>query len=179
MTFLYIYIACLTFGLFYSIIALFLGDHHGVGSHDTGDPGLEGISPLKPIVIASFITFFGGFGIIGYYTFNQATWIIFALSILLGLIGATIIFYAVVVPLYKCQSNSMFSCESLKKVSGDVITPIPKEGLGEITYTAGDVKHTSPAKSANEEEIPKGTKVVIVEVKDNIATVIKRPEVKL
>lgn len=180
MTFLYIYIACLTFGLLYSVIALlFGGDHHGVDSHDSGDTGVDGVSPFKPIVIASFITFFGGFGIIGHYLFAQASlWILLA-SIALGFVGAAAIFYTIVVPLYKSQSNSMVSCDSLKSTTGDVITPIPSQGLGEISYVAGDVKYTSPAKSASEEEIPKGSRIVIVDIKDNVATVIKRPEIKL
>lgn len=178
MTFLYIYIACLVFGLVYSVIALLLGDH-GVDSHDAGDTGLDGVSPFKPIVIASFITLFGGFGLIGHYTFKLAALWILSISILLGLLGAGIIFRTVVVPLYKCQSNSTISCEGLKNTSADVITPIPTQGLGEITYTAGDVKYTSPAKSADEEEIPKGAKVVIVDIQDNVARVIKRPEIKL
>lgn len=177
--FLYIYIGCLSFGLFYSILAVFLGDHGGIDSHDVGHGGTDGVSPFKPIVIATFITLFGGFGIIGHFMSSIAAIFVFMFALAMGLIGAAAIFYAVVVPMYKCQSNSVISSESIVNTIADVITPIPLEGLGEVSYIAGGSKYTSPAKSLNQEEISKGTQVVIVNIKDNIAEVIKKPEVKL
>ncbi|MGE5327942.1 MAG: hypothetical protein ACM3KR_00335 [Deltaproteobacteria bacterium] len=177
--FLYIYIGCLSFGLFYSLLAVFLGGHGGIDSHDIGHGGTDGISPLKPIVIATFITLFGGFGIIGHFMSSIAAIFVFIFALAMGLLGAAVIFYTVVVPMYKCQSNSLISNESITNILADVITPIPVEGLGEVAYIAGGSKYTSPAKSLNQEEILKGTQVVIICIKDNIAEVIKKPEVKL
>ena len=177
--FLNIYIGCLAFGSFYALIAIFLGDHGGVDSHDIGHGGAEGISPLKPIVIASFITFFGGFGVIGHSMSSFAAISVFLFAIAMGVVGAGAIFYTVVVPMYKCQSNSVISNESIKKIIADVITPIPIEGLGEVSYVAGGCKYTSPARSLSQEEILKGSQVIIIDIKDNIAEVIKKGEVNL
>lgn len=177
--FLNIYIGCLTFGLFYALFAIFFGDHGGIDSHDIDHGGTDGISPLKPIVIATFITLFGGFGIIGNFISSLAAIFVFLLAVLAGFVGAALIFYTVVVPMYKCQSNSVVSNENVKNVSGNVITPISSDGLGEISYTVGDIRYTSPAKSLSEEEIEKGTDVVIVDIKDNVASVIKKPKVNL
>jgi len=179
LVFLNIYIGCLAFGLFYALIAIFLGDHGGVDSHDIGHEGAEGVSPLKPIVIATFITLFGGFGTIGHFMSNAAAILVFLFALAMGLIGASAIFYTVVVPMYKCQSNSVVSSESIKNALADVITPIPSDGLGEVTYVVGTSRYTSPAKSLNQEEIQKGCAVVIIDIKDSIAEVIKKPDAKL
>ncbi|MGE5474348.1 MAG: hypothetical protein ACM3UU_09025 [Ignavibacteriales bacterium] len=176
--FFYIYIGCLSFGLFYSLFAVFFG-HDGIDSHDIGHGGTDGISPLKPIVIATFITLFGGFGTIGHFMSNMAAIFVFSFALIMGLAGAAAIFYLVVVPMYKCQSNSVISNESITNTIADVITPIPSDGLGEVAYIAGGSKYTSPAKSLNQEEIPKGRQVVIVDIKENIAEVIIKPEVEL
>lgn len=177
--FFYIYIGCLSFGLFYSLFAVLFGGHDVTDSGDIAHGGADGISPLKPIVIATFITLFGGFGTIGHFVSNAAAILVFLFALLMGLIGAAAIFYTVVLPMYKCQSNSVISNESISNTVADVITPIPLEGLGEVTYVASGSKYISPAKSLNQEEIPKGSQVIIVEIKDNIAEVIKKPEIKL
>ncbi|HCT64370.1 MAG TPA: hypothetical protein DIC60_03715 [Lachnospiraceae bacterium] len=180
-----LYVGCLAFGLFYSLISMFLGDHHGFDHSSTdhggevGTDGIEHISPFKPIVIGSFITVFGGMGVIGHYIFNIAALFLFVIALVSGLVVATIIFYVVVVTMYKNQGNSIISVQDLKRTIGDVITPIPANGVGEISYTTADSIYKSTARSLDGEEIAKGEKVIIVDYNDNIATVVKKPEINL
>lgn len=177
-----LYVGCLAFGLFYSIITMFLGDHHGFDhtsidhGGEVGTDGIEHISPFKPIVIGTFITVFGGIGVIGHYIFNVATLLLFLIAAASGIVVAAFVFYVFVVTMYKNQSNSTISLQDLKRTIADVITPIPAKGVGEISYTAADSIYKSIARSLDGEEILKGEKVIIVDYKDNIATVIKKPE---
>src|SRR3989442_1139235 len=98
---LLIYSICLGVGLLFTIISAFAGhlfgghDAHadvGTGGHaDAGfeNTGMPGVSPFSPTVIASFITAFGGFGII--FSKIEATskpWLSAPLSALGGLLIA-------------------------------------------------------------------------------------------
>src|SRR5438552_2214940 len=70
-----IYLICLGVGLVFTLLTAFFG-HHGMGGHDghVGGGGHAaagadssdgpGFSAFSPTVIASFVTAFGGFGII-------------------------------------------------------------------------------------------------------------------
>src|SRR6188508_3793069 len=70
-----IYLICLGVGLVFTLISALLGhvfgggDHGDIGSGGHAEAGADGtdgpgVSALSPTVIASFITAFGGFGIV-------------------------------------------------------------------------------------------------------------------
>lgn len=178
---LYFYFGCLTFGVVYSVLYAFFGshgiEHHGVEIHvhvdgvHAGDTHDAGPSVLNPIVIASALTAFGGAGLIGDIGlgFTSIITLLFALVISFG-IGAAV-FFGVVKLLYTSQANSNFSQEELWDVEAEVITPIPKVGLGEIAFSAGGTRTTLPAHSIEDSEIEKGTKVMIRKVENKIAYV--------
>jgi len=181
---LYFYFGCLTFGVVYSTLYAVFGSHgmdhnvteiHVDGVHvdgvHAGDTHDAGPSILNPIVIASALTAFGGAGLIGDLGlgFTSIFTLLFALIISFG-IGAAV-FFGVVRLLYTSQANSNFSEEELCDVEAEVVTPIPKLGLGEIVFTAGGTRTTLPAHSIEDCEIEKGTKVMIRKVENRIAYV--------
>src|ERR1051326_8008830 len=102
----FVYSICFGVGLLFAIVSAFLG--HLFGGHDahvdigTGghaeagfqDTGMPGLSPFSPTTISSFITAFGGLGLI--FSRVKATsspWISAPLSVLGALIiAAGIIF---------------------------------------------------------------------------------------
>src|ERR1041385_7780846 len=72
-----VYLICLGVGLVFTLVSAFFGHIFGGGGHDghVGGSGghakagvassdMPGVSVLSPTIIASFITAFGGFGII-------------------------------------------------------------------------------------------------------------------
>ena len=97
-----VYAVCLGVGLLFTILSAFMS--HVFGGHDVGhdmhtDLGtgghaeagfnMPGFSPFSPTVIASFVTAFGGFGMI--FSKIEATrnpWISAPLSVLAGLLIA-------------------------------------------------------------------------------------------
>src|SRR3954471_17432444 len=100
-----VYAVCLGVGLLFTIVSAFtshaFGGGHEAGHSDLGTGGhaeagynMPGFSPFSPTVIASFITAFGGFGMI--FSKIEATrspWISAPLSVLAGLVIAAGVFW--------------------------------------------------------------------------------------
>lgn len=186
----YVYIGCLAFGTLYAVLSAVLGshgfddggglDHHigvdhqvDVGVHDGVDSG-DVPSPLNPVVIASAIATFGASGIIGKMglEMGELPSAIFA-SACAGAVGIAV-FFGIVKVLYNSQSNSNFSQEELIELEAEILTPIPAQGVGEIVYVAGGIRHSLPARSKNNEFIGRGEKVIIQDIKNHTAFVTKK-----
>ncbi|NJD02533.1 MAG: hypothetical protein FIA99_08055 [Ruminiclostridium sp.] len=179
---LYVFIGCLTFGVAFSMLSVFFGSHghgsfdHGGGidGHHSGVNSAEAPSPLNPLVLSSAITAFGAVGLIAKTGFAMGDMLSTVISLgFAGIIGATM-FFGVVKFMYGSQSNSMFSLSELVDTEAEILTPIPMNGLGEITYVINGVRSTLSAKSATDEEIRRGSVVIIREVSGNIALVQKK-----
>lgn len=179
---LYVFIGCLTFGVAFSILSLFLGSHdhggfdHGGGmdGHHAGVDSADAPSPLNPLVISSAVTGFGAVGLIAKTGFAMSDLLSTAVSLgFAGIVGAAM-FFGVVKFMYSSQSNSMFSLEDLVDTEAEVLTPIPGKGLGEIAYVINGIRYTLPARSESGEEVKRGAAVIIREVAGNIALVQKK-----
>lgn len=178
---LYVYILFLTVGVAYSAVSAIFGSHgfdHGSLDHGSLDHGGADVnhsadvpSPFNPLVIASAIATFGGIGLIGKLGFRMSdlTSAIVAVG-LAGIIGA-IMFFGVVKLMYSSQSDSSFSLADLPGMEAEVFTPIPADGMGEITYTINGMRCSLPATSYNGENIAKGVIVSIKEIASGIASV--------
>lgn len=176
---LYVFIGCLAFGAFYSVVSLVLGGHgfdhsidHGGGAdvHHGGDSA-EGPSLFNPLVLASAITAFGAVGLVAMKGFSMSGLLstIVALAFA-GAIGAAI-FFGIVKFMYGSQSNSMFSLNDLIGAEAEILTPIPKEGLGEIAYVSNGIRYTLSARSLEGDSVNRGTVVIIREIAGNVAIV--------
>lgn len=198
---LYVYIGCFTFGILYSLISAFLGGDgadgaDGVGADSAGvdididigadidvgadmdvDIDADGAgtpSPFSPLVIASAITAFGAAGLISKLSFNMGDLASAAVSLgFAGLVGA-LIFFGVVKLMYSSQSNSTFSQEELVGIEAEVITPLPRNGLGEIAYVMNGIRYNMSARSAYQEEIRRGETVIVKEIAGNVAVVTQK-----
>lgn len=144
-----------------------------IGGHlDTHVDGLNAsdaltVSPLKPIVIISFITVFGGIGMIG-TRFGLNPILTFILAAIGGRIVSFTLYKFVVVPLYKAQNTSAVSQRSLIGAKALVISPILKDGFGVISYSISGSRQNAPAKHINNEAVEQGKEVTINEIKNNV-----------
>lgn len=140
-------------------------DAHADGGHDIFSKFY--VFPLKPVTIFSFLTVFGGLGLIGtknkYYPI-----IVLIVSFLIGIIISTLIYKFIVVPLYKAQNTSDVSQKTLIGMKACVISPILENGFGTISYAVNGIKHNAPAKHINKKLIPLGEEVIIYCIKDNV-----------
>jgi membrane protein implicated in regulation of membrane protease activity len=143
-----------------------IGGHLDTHIDGAGTSPTLTVSPLKPIVIVSFITVFGGIGMIGTrYGLNSILTLLLAL--ISGRIVSFMLYKFVVVPLYKAQNTSAVFQQSLIGVKALVISPIMEDGFGVISYVVGGSKHNAPAKHINKEAVAQGEEVTICEIKNN------------
>jgi membrane protein implicated in regulation of membrane protease activity len=179
---LYVYSICLGVGVLFTLASVvfghFLGGGHDVhfdGGHVTGAGGhaeaglqnsdMPGVSPFSPTVIASFVAAFGGLGIIFHeISATRAVWFSAPLSAL----GAFLIAAALVWVLRKLFRSTQSSSESrlidLVGVVGEIITPIPEKGVGEIAYVQKGARYSAPAREQTGAPVPNGATVKIVRV---------------
>jgi hypothetical protein len=181
-----VYAALLGVGILYAIIILI-----GGGLQDLHLPGLDlgghvdvhvpggidhpevGVPSLSPITIASFVTAFGGFGLIALGLFEStARWsLLWAAGG--GLLVAVIAHFAFGYFLIAPQGSSEVRFKDIVGATGEVTTSIPAEGLGEVAFVAQGGRVSYPAKAATGQPIARGTTVVIEQLSTGI--VIVRP----
>jgi len=183
----FIYLVCFFLGLGFALLSgllagLFTG-HVGAhmdtgGGHDAGghfhtDEGSVHYSPLSPVTIAMFVSTFGGTGILFKRFVNPNYWVHGPMAIVAALVVAFIvswIFYRIMVA---TQSTSQPRSEEAIGLEAEITVPIPHQGLGEIAYTLRGSRLTSPAKTADNKELPARAVVKIVKQVGNTYIVEK------
>jgi membrane protein implicated in regulation of membrane protease activity len=175
------YVVCFGGGLIFAVVSAIVG--HLFGGHDAdgfdvgsgghaeagfGGDHMPGISPLSPTSIASFITAFGGFGMIfSRFEATRSPAISLPLSILGGLVIAGVVVLMFRAVFARTQSSSESRVGSLAGRPAIIITPITSGGVGEIAYVDGGVRYTAAARSDDGSAIGSGATVVIRRVIGN------------
>jgi len=171
-----IYAICLVVGLTFTIISVlaghFFGGHDahvsGSGGHaeagaDTSD--MPGISIFSPTVMASFVTAFGGFGLIFTQFPKTSSAVVSApLSVLGGLVVAGVLLVFLRAVFSHTQSSSESKVAALIGSEANVITPIPENGVGEIAYVVGGTRYSAPARAENNVAVANGKTVKITRI---------------
>src|SRR5882724_4856716 len=142
-----IYALCLVVGLLFIVVSgvfgHFFGGHDGHADVGTGGhaeagfdhSGVPGISFFSPLVLACFITAFGGFGIVfSGFKPTATVWISAPLSIASAFCFAFCVLWLFNTVFSKTQSSSESHVGSLVGQSASMISPIPENGVGEIAY---------------------------------------------
>ena len=160
---------CLGVGAGFVIISALLGQIGGMLDVDVG--GI--ITPFKPIIIAIFLTVFGGLGLIFLGTFPLA-WMALSIAAAGGLLVSYLLFRFVVVPLHKWQNTNTHEKQNIIGVTAKVTEHIPQGGFGKITYTYNEKIMSGPAKSEDGSEIERSTMVEIVYIERNTYHVRKK-----
>jgi membrane protein implicated in regulation of membrane protease activity len=174
----YVYLGCFFFGLLFTIFGVFFGHHYGGHDVDVGTgghaeagyehSGMPGISPFSPTVICSFITAFGGFGLI-FSSIPQTknVWVSTPLSLFGGLFIAAAVLWLFSTLFHKTQSSSEGHMGALIGHTATVITPIPASGVGEIAYVQGGSRYTAPAREQNGVAVANGQTVKITRIAES------------
>jgi membrane protein implicated in regulation of membrane protease activity len=171
-----IYFICFAVGLLFAMIsALFagvFGGHDGSPAGDTahaeagfGAHEMPGFSALSPTTIASFVTAFGGFGMIfSKIPVLASPWLSAPLAAIGGLGVAALVFAVFRKLFHATQSSSEGRVGALVGHAATVETPIPANGVGEISYVQAGSRYTAPARADDSRSIAAGTSVHIVRV---------------
>ena len=175
-----IYLVCFGTGLLFTLITAFTshlwgshhegmeGSHAGAGGHAEAGFGVQdmpGFSALSPTTIASFITAFGGFGMIFHRVeATRSPWISLPLSMMSGFAVAAGVLWLFRLVFCKTQGSSESRVATLVGTPATVITPIVANGFGEIAYVQVGTRYSAPARAENNLAIPGGSTVKITRV---------------
>lgn len=175
----FIYAVCFGVGLLFALLSVLLGHlghdgHVDAGGHEVGDlqghaeagfgtHDMPGFEPVGPTTIATFITAFGGLGMVVNQSdsLHRYSWIFaglgaLAIAAVVGWGFATIFRWA--------QGSSEGRIAEISGVTATVITPIPAGGVGEIAYVQAGSRYSAPARSEDGTAFPNGATVKITRV---------------
>jgi membrane protein implicated in regulation of membrane protease activity len=173
----FLYLVCFGVGLLFTIVSAFgadvFGGHDahvdlGTGSHAEAGFGyheMPGFSPLSPTTLATFVTAFGGLGLV--FSRIEATrgvWVSAPLAVLGGLLIAVMVFVLFREVFRHTQSSSEGKVLELVGEIATVITPIPANGVGEIAYVQTGSRYSAPAREESGATVGMGKTVVITRV---------------
>ena len=170
------YFICLLVGLIFAVFSfIFSGAFEAEVGADVGaDVGVDGdISggdvgvgdihfPLfSPIVIACFVTAFGGGGIIGLKLFPFAPILSLAVAVGTGVVIGLLV-GLLVLKIYKLvQTNAVTTAKHIIGTVAEVSESIPAAGVGEITFTGKGSRISGPARSEENIDIKRHAMVTI------------------
>ena len=187
------YLSLLGIGIIYAVIILI-----GGGLHDVHLPGIHlphidfqagpthldvgggaehpemRIPSLSPVTVASFVTAFGAFGVIGLGLFDATPAWSLAWAAGGGFVVAVIAHFAFGYFLIAPQGSSEVRLKDIVGAVGEVTAPIPADSVGEVAFVAQGGRVSYPAKSAQGVAIARGTTVVIEKLISGV--VIVRPQ---
>ncbi|AOC55688.1 MULTISPECIES: hypothetical protein [Bacillus] len=135
------------------------------------------VSFLQPTLILAFLTFFSAGGFISEKTAIVGSGLGAVLSAILAVVLVTCLNVFVLVPLSSAEESLSYTEADLKGRTGEIIVSVPKDGFGEVLLISNSGKISKPAVSFVEEEIPYGTRVLVVEVNKGVLSVIPNEEI--
>ncbi|NMO96798.1 protease [Paenibacillus lemnae] len=167
---------CLVGGILFAVVTVLLGDILS-GAID-GVLDFLSVDFLNPMVLASFITVFGGAGImLGNYT-ELTSWLQIILAMLAALVISILLYFGYVRPMENSENSTGFSIQELAGRIGEVTIPLPALGYGEVMVRVGASNTMHIASSFDKQPIAAGVRVVVVEVADGVLRVSELEERK-
>lgn len=181
------YLICFGVGLLFTLLSAIFG--HVFGGHDGsvdlgqadggqmdggtdghaeagfGSNDMPGFSPLSPTVIASFVTAFGGFGMVFHHVPSTSHPFVSAALATLGGFGMAYLVFLIFRAIFsRTQSSSEARVADLTGIAATVISPIPANGVGEIAYVQGQTRYNAPAREESGVAVDNGKPVKITRI---------------
>jgi membrane protein implicated in regulation of membrane protease activity len=122
------------------------------------------VSPLSPITVATFITTFGGVGVLTTSVFGLDPRLGLLLAVASALGTAGIMYLVVSQFLVRSQASSEMHRSELLGMQAEVTVPIGETSTGQVTYVTKSGRMSSMARSIDGSAIPRGQFVTIVRI---------------
>ncbi|MCJ8011648.1 protease [Paenibacillus sp. KQZ6P-2] len=169
-----IFWSCLAGGILFAVVSVILGD---LVSHAL-DGLLDFLSVdfLKPMVIASAVTVFGGAGILLTHYTGWGSAVVVLLSVAIAIAISALVYLFYVKPMDNSENSTGYSVRELSGRIGEVTIPIPETGFGEVMIKLGAGNTLHIASSLERRQLSAGTRVVVVDVLDGVLRVTKLDE---
>ena len=183
------YLVCFLVGLLLTVLSLVLGDLHlhlhlpfhihfggvHIGGPHGGAAGPHAASGELPAfnlgTVTAFLAWFGGTGYLLTKHSSLMGMSALLLSILGGLVGASIIFFLISKVLLKYEADVEYESSDLVGMLGRITSSIQEGGTGEIVYVQGGTRHSCGARSEDGAAVAKGTEVIVTRYEKGIAYV--------
>ncbi len=137
-----------------------------IGGPDFAAGGLDApdvtVSPLSPITLATFVTVFGGVGVITIQLFDVSPGVSLLISVLSGLISGGLMFLFYSQFLIRSQGSSEVRYGELIGLEAEVTVPIGENATGQVSYLTKSGRMSSMARSVDGKPISRGQSVEIV-----------------
>ncbi|WP_054955528.1 protease [Paenibacillus dakarensis] len=167
---------CLVGGVLFAVVTVLLGDV--LSSAMDGMLDFLSVDFLKPVVLASGITIFGGAGIMleKYTDLSSVPQVI--LSLLIAILLSIAVYFGYVRPMENSENSTGFSVRELAGRIGEVTIPVPAQGFGEVMVKVGAGNTLHIAASFDQKPVAAGVRVVIVDVAEDVLRVSELEERK-
>ncbi|MHB9027124.1 MAG: NfeD family protein [Armatimonadota bacterium] len=142
---------------------------HGEASSSAGaESGGMVFGPFSPLVIAFFLTCFGGAGVLLTRVFELRALLAIPIAFASAFVLAWLLMTIFNRFLGSLQSSSEVRLHTLIGTEADVTVDIPSTGVGEISYVAMGGRNVSPARSEDQVNIPRFSGVRISRIVGNM-----------
>lgn len=159
---------CLILGVVFAIVTVIFGDVISQAFDGILDfLSMDGPDFLDPMVLVGGITMFGGVGVMLTRYSPLSAILIAIFSLCAAIILSALVYFFYVKPMQNAENSTGYSIQELAGKIAEVNIPIPVKGYGEVLIKVGASTTHQIAASFEGEEIQAGTKVVIVEVRDD------------
>ncbi len=170
-----IYWGCLFGGIIFALVTVIFGDLLGDAFNGLFHSlAFDHLEFLQPMVLVSWITIFGGTGVVLTLYTSFAPLPVLIASITLAILVTILIYFAYVKPMKNSENSTAYSMEDLVGMIGEVITPIPTKGYGEVLLKVGAGHSNHIASSQYGEELSTGTKIFVTKVEKSIVYVVNQ-----
>lgn len=160
-----LFLSCLIAGILFAIISVLLGDWLSASLDGMLDfLSVEGYSLFRPTVIASWVTVFGGAGLLLYRYTELGNVMVLVLTFLIASALAWGMYLIYIRPMEQSENSIGFSIQELTGVIAEVIVPVPANGYGEVMVQVGAARSNHIASSYDGTSISAEAKVIVVEV---------------
>jgi len=153
-----LYWACFIGGLLFTVLTLLFGDLLSAAFH---------LPLLEPLPLIGSITVLGGSGILLTEYTALSPIPVLTLATLLACTLALCSFFFYIRPMKNAETSTAFSIHDLQGRIAEVLTPIPTAGYGEVTMKIATSTTHQIAASYTGDAIPTGTRVVVVEIRED------------
>lgn len=174
-----LYVGLLLLGVFFAIFSGAMGWLSDLGGGDvhvdaSGHLDAGHVHPISGTTVATFVTGFGAGGTLGHYLLKWSTVGSLSLATGSGLLLAAAAFFVLELIFSQTQAGSEFGTDSLVGRGAEVITPIPENGAGEVSYEVKGQRELAAARSVDGAAVPRGSLVVIEKVTGSTVHVRRR-----
>ena len=168
-----IYKGCLFFGIAFSVLTLFLGNFLDDALDGLFDAALPGDVDGSFSLIVTFLSIFGGTGLLLEYNFSLAKQLTVIVSLLSGFCITSAFYFLYLKPMKENENSVAFFLSDLQGNVGEVTVPVSGNKYGEVFIKAGAGRTNQIALSSSGEEIAAGAEVIVDYVREGILYVSK------